>query len=122
MGGGCLAVLQCDPLLGGYVGEGAVAVVMIKEIRITRSDHSCARSGDEQVEIAIVIVVTPNGSPCIGVIIRAGLCCNIGEGAVAVVPIKRVVLVSFPVGGAMSDIKVEQAIVIVVAPGNTLRV
>ena len=122
MSRGRLAIFQRDTFFGTQVGESAIAVVMVKEVGIAWTDDPGSRTGDEQVEKAIVIVVSPDGRPSVRVIICPCRLGDIGEGAIAIISVKHVPLITVPAGDAMRNVKIEQAVVVVIAPGKALGV
>src|SRR5580698_611294 len=75
------AVFGIDPLVEagflGDVGEGAVAVVVIERVAVDAED--------EEIGMAVVIVVAYRGADVEAGSCEAGLRCNVGESAVAVV-------------------------------------
>ena len=68
----------------GDVGEGAVAVVAVE---LAAAEHV----GDEQVELAVVVVVEDGHVAAPAQPLQAGLLGHVGEGAVAVVVVEDVV-------------------------------
>ena len=71
-----------QPGVLAHVGEGAVAVVAVED--------GAAVGGDEQIGEAVVIVIAHGHAHAEGASGDAGFFCDVGEGAVAIVFVKRV--------------------------------
>ena len=107
-----------------YIGERAIAVVPIKHLPVClihclaselRSDERNVGTGigNENIQIAIVIVVKEKGDERIGDSqIHARFRCHVGECPIAVVPIEDVLC------AVVDNVNINVAIVIVIAPGG----
>src|SRR6185312_4665024 len=96
--------------LGGHVGEGAVAVVVIED--------AVGVLGDVEVGEAVAVVVTDSNAHAVGVAWNAGLGGDIGKGSIAVVAIEGIAqrnggLVEVA-GAAIDEVDVHPAVVVVV--------
>ena len=101
-----------QPQLGSHVGEGAVAVVAVETI--------VAEVGDEEIGIAVVVVVAPGDGLGEADVLDARLLRHLGEAAGAVVleELRRVEVLARRLG---ADVEVEVAVAVVVLEVGGLR-
>jgi len=94
------------------LGEAPVAIVAVEAIRLP--NRSIRAVGDEQIQVAVVVVVAPAAAVGERGVTDDDAIRDPGKRAVSPVPIEEVVLIL-----AVGDEQVEITIVVVVAPGGT---
>ncbi len=99
------------PSCGSDIAEGAVAVVLVEEVR--------AKAGHVQIEIAVAVVVANRNAGFVGGLagaasVRPRLRCDVRERAVVIVVIERVCRAWC----AVDEIQILEPVVVVVDPGD----
>src|SRR4030095_3750500 len=106
-------------LCRGHIGEGPVAVVVEKEASVVIGKVPAI--GDKQIEVTVVVVVSPNGGPGIRGNPHAELVRHVSEGSIAVISVKaglgRAVR-WHRTGLTPGDIHIDVTVVIIIAPGD----
>ncbi len=108
-------VAEGDAGLLGYVGEGAVVVVVVEPI--------LAEVGDIDVGPAVVVVVSDGHAEAPAIVADAGFLGHVGEGAVVIIVEERGMRrESFSIerglGAAVHEIDIQPAIVVVIQEGD----
>ena len=93
---------------GDNPGESAVAVVSVEDI-------IASKNADEQVEISIVVVISPGSANRVGNICRDSAGRHFGERPVAVVVIQEIPLT------IIGNEEIKESVVVVVAPRTAFR-
>src|SRR6266567_5046172 len=107
-----------DRAARGDLGKSTVAVVMIKEVYDGGHDACVSFIANVQVQPAVVVIVAPGATK--GVrrgIIHHNAVGDASERAVSVVVVKEVFLTAL-----VSHEQIQKSIVVIVAPGTTVRV
>jgi len=105
-----------DPRLLGYVGEGAVSIV-VQELVVVDA-------GNVKIDEAIIVIVSDGHSHRIADALQAGLLRYIGEGAIAVVAEEAVGITGIALlkrwdGRAIGKENVQQALIVVVEESHS---
>src|SRR5450432_446853 len=115
-------VLERHTFIDSFVCKSPVAVVVVKKVVISDPFCHCTAVRDKEIEKAIVIVIAPDGCPGVRRVREPSLGCYIGKGTVPIIAIECIGRVSGITLKPSGDIKVEQAIIVIVAPRDTMAV
>jgi len=70
------------PGFGGDVGEGAIAIVVVENV--------AAKVGNQEIHVAVVVVVTGGHTHSVQAALKASLLRHVSERPIAIVPVKAV--------------------------------